>query len=31
MTYLDIVQIIFLVIVFAGGLISFMVAATSDD
>ncbi len=31
MSYLDIFQIIFLVIVFAVGLIGFMRAATSDD
>lgn len=31
MTTLDIVQIVFLVIVFAVGLIGFMKAATKDD
>jgi len=31
MSYLDIAQIIFLVIVFAVGLIGFMRAATKDD
>ena len=31
MSYLDIAQIIFLVIVFVGSMIGFMKAATSDD
>ncbi len=31
MSYLDIFQIIFLVIVFVVGLVGFMKAATSDD
>ncbi len=31
MSYLDIVQVVFLVVVFAVGVVSFVKAATSDD